>query len=44
VTPPLRAWQTAFPAAHAATAAPDFLLVATPGAGKSLARASTPGG
>jgi superfamily II DNA or RNA helicase len=37
VTPPLRAWQTAFLAAHAASPGPDFLLVATPGAGKSLA-------
>jgi superfamily II DNA or RNA helicase len=37
VSPPLRAWQTTFLAAHAAHPRPDFLLVATPGAGKSLA-------
>jgi superfamily II DNA or RNA helicase len=37
VSPPLRAWQTAFLSAHAACPRPDFLLVATPGAGKSLA-------
>jgi superfamily II DNA or RNA helicase len=37
VSRPLRAWQTAFLAAHAACERPDFLLVATPGAGKSLA-------
>jgi superfamily II DNA or RNA helicase len=33
----LRSWQTAFLDAHAASPGPDFLLVATPGAGKSLA-------
>jgi superfamily II DNA or RNA helicase len=32
-----RPWQSAFLAAHAAAATRDFLLVATPGAGKSLA-------
>ena len=32
-----RPWQAAFLAAHAASAAVDFLLVATPGAGKTLA-------
>jgi superfamily II DNA or RNA helicase len=32
-----RAWQTAFLASHAAAAGRDFLLVATPGAGKTLA-------
>ncbi len=32
-----RRWQAAFLAAHAAAKRPDFLLVATPGAGKSLA-------
>jgi superfamily II DNA or RNA helicase len=32
-----RPWQSAFLAAHAAAQEPDFLLVATPGAGKSLA-------
>jgi superfamily II DNA or RNA helicase len=35
--PSLRPWQRAFLAAHAATPARDFLLVATPGAGKTLA-------
>ena len=35
VTP--RAWQAAFLAQHRAHARPDFLLVATPGAGKTLA-------
>jgi superfamily II DNA or RNA helicase len=35
--PPLRAWQLAFLAQHAAEPGPDFLLVATPGAGKTLA-------
>ncbi|MGH2873777.1 MAG: DEAD/DEAH box helicase, partial [Solirubrobacteraceae bacterium] len=33
----LRPWQTAFLAGHAAARRPDFLLVATPGAGKTLA-------
>ncbi len=33
----LRPWQTAFLDRHAATAEPDFLLVATPGSGKTLA-------
>ena len=32
-----RPWQTAFLAGHAAHGRPDFLLVATPGAGKTLA-------
>jgi len=32
-----RAWQAAFLAQHRAHARPDFLLVATPGAGKTLA-------
>ena len=32
-----RAWQAEFLARHAAHARPDFLLVATPGAGKTLA-------
>lgn len=32
-----RAWQEAFVARHAATAEADFLLVATPGSGKTLA-------
>lgn len=32
-----RSWQAAFLAAHAAAPARDFLLVATPGAGKTLA-------
>src|SRR5215218_6591052 len=32
-----RAWQAAFLARHAAHRRPDFLLVATPGAGKTLA-------
>ncbi len=32
-----RAWQARFLAEHAASAGPDFLLVATPGAGKTLA-------
>jgi superfamily II DNA or RNA helicase len=32
-----RAWQAGFLARHAAHASPDFLLVATPGAGKTLA-------
>ncbi|MEJ7798498.1 MAG: DEAD/DEAH box helicase family protein [Solirubrobacteraceae bacterium] len=32
-----RAWQAAFLAQHAATAERDFLLVATPGSGKTLA-------
>lgn len=32
-----RTWQQAFLAAHARAAGPDFLLVATPGAGKTLA-------
>jgi superfamily II DNA or RNA helicase len=32
-----RAWQAAFLAQHGAHARPDFLLVATPGAGKTLA-------
>ena len=32
-----RGWQVEFLARHAAHAAPDFLLVATPGAGKTLA-------
>lgn len=32
-----RAWQAQFLAQHAASAGPDFLLVATPGAGKTLA-------
>jgi superfamily II DNA or RNA helicase len=35
VTP--RVWQSAFLARHGAHAPPDFLLVATPGAGKTLA-------
>ncbi len=33
----LRPWQAAFLAQHAAEPGPDFLLVATPGAGKTLA-------
>jgi superfamily II DNA or RNA helicase len=33
----LRTWQAEFIARHAAEARPDFLLVATPGAGKTLA-------
>jgi superfamily II DNA or RNA helicase len=33
----LRPWQAAFLAQHAAEPRPDFLLVATPGAGKTLA-------
>ncbi|MEA2183431.1 MAG: hypothetical protein QOF69_2616, partial [Solirubrobacteraceae bacterium] len=32
-----RAWQAAFLAQHAAAGDRDFLLVATPGAGKTLA-------
>jgi len=33
----LRRWQAAFLEQHAAEPGPDFLLVATPGAGKTLA-------
>lgn len=37
MTAALRPWQAAFLARHAATAGRDFLLVATPGSGKTLA-------
>lgn len=33
----LRPWQSVFVSGHAAEPRPDFLLVATPGAGKTLA-------